>query len=274
MVEEDFIQDSSIKTTDFVSKSSINSIDSSIIQPLYKDHFLVAEKNLPPLPFELKNSISKTEFFPLYVIILVFWAFFYQRHHKGLIGIINSFFNNNVLFQELNDKSGSNGIVSLGMFLLGITTLAVFSFQFLNLQGYSNFYFDSQNSEFGLLFIGFAIILGLSAKTILILFSGWAFNSVKVTQGYLTLLVVSVQILGIALLPMAIFLSYGEYLPMEWMANLGAIFIGLTFLYRILRSFFLGLKQTNSQVFHIILYICTLEILPLLVISRFVLQMT
>jgi hypothetical protein len=48
------------------------------------------------------------------------------------------------------------------------------------------------------------------------------------------------------------------------------VLTSIIFSYRLIRSFLLGVKQTNTQVFHIILYICALEILPLFVFGRLI----
>lgn len=242
------------------------------LKPLFLDKFPVSgEVTLKKsLPFTPKVEKSNTSFFFAFLAILIFWAFFYQRHHKGLNGIIKSFFSNNVLFNELNDKSGANGIVSLGMFLLGIATLSIFLFQALEDSFVSLFLFDLRKTGVAVLIIGFAVIFGLFIKTLIILITGVIFDALKTMQGYLTLLIVSIQITGIILLPITIIHTYGNLIHPLQIVNFGAIIIALTFLYRLIRSFLLGVKQTNSQAFHIILYICALEILPLLVIGRYI----
>ncbi|MGB0805275.1 MAG: DUF4271 domain-containing protein [Salibacteraceae bacterium] len=252
----------------FLNQRNITKKDS--ILPLFENHILTTSKQVAevPLPFIEKSKLSNSTFFVIFMVILGFWAFYYQKHYKGLVGIINSFFSNNVLFQELNDKSGANGIVSLGMFLLGIITLSVFSYQVLEIYPISFFLFDMHRSVVAMLFIGMGLIFSLLVKTTIIFCIGFIFNAIKIIQGYMTLLIISIQILGIVLLPITVLYTYGRYLPIEWIVKIGLFFIALIFTYRLLRSFLLAVKQTNSQVFHIILYICALEILPILVVGR------
>ncbi|MFT6323024.1 MAG: hypothetical protein ACJAWO_000570, partial [Halieaceae bacterium] len=106
----------------------------------------------------------------------------------------------------------------------------------------------------------------------LILCTGLIFSAGKTIQGYLTLIIISVQILGISLFPMIIIYTFSDLITPQHAVQIGLIVSAVIYIYRLMRSFILGLKQTNSQVFHIILYICALEILPLFVFGRIILQ--
>lgn len=91
-------------------------------------------------------------------------------------------------------------------------------------------------------------------------------TDLSTTYAYNTL--VYNYLFGVILLPCLAFIYFSN-IPFEVILNYVIIpcFI-LTFLVRIFRLFIIG-KQNNFFVLYIILYICTLEILPLVVLSKF-----
>ena len=224
-----------------------------------------------PLSFQQKPELNNTTLFIVYIAILLLWSFYYQKNKKGLIVIGKTFISNNALFQEVNDKSGNNGFVSLGMFFSGITVISIFTYHLIGHISIPILLIDLYSSNSTIVILGFGILLYLLFKTIIILLSSFIFNSSSTFTTYLALNVNSIQLIGALLYPIIILISYGYSLNSLWIVSFGVFIISVSFLYRIVRVFFLGVKQTNSQVFHIILYICGLEILPILVITRLLL---
>jgi hypothetical protein len=224
-----------------------------------------ADANAVALPFENRITKDSNSFFIIYILIIGVWAFYYQKNSKGLLGLASSFSNNNVLFQESNN---TNGLITVGTFLIGIISLSIFSYFSLEYYSTPLNQIDFLSSDWTILFIGFSFVVWFFLKTIIILISSWVFQSSDTFTSYLNLNVLSVQILGFLIFPLIVLINYGQTLNSLWIVMFGGVLISMTFIYRLFRTFFLGVKQTNSQWFHIILYICALEILPLLVISR------
>jgi hypothetical protein len=80
------------------------------------------------------------------------------------------------------------------------------------------------------------------------------------------------SVLGFFLIPLNAFLAYAPdslILSAFWIST-GVII--LTYLFRALRSFFIGGRYIASHQFHFLLYICTVEIAPFLVLIRLVLN--
>lgn len=250
-------------------------VTSARIKPTFSDNYWISlkkAKQLPPKEFETREFNSPTILFLTFIFILISWGYYYQKHSKGLRSIVSSFFNSSSFFNELNDRSGANGFVSLGMFLLGIVNLTVFGYQLLAELNVPFLLFDFNNTGLTLIIIGFAIILGLFIKTILVLLSGVIFNASSTFQAYLSLIIISIQISGIILFPFTVLHTYAPLINPQIIVSTGLISMTLIYFYRLFRSFILGVKQSKGQVFHIILYICTLEILPLLVLGRLAIQ--
>ena len=171
----------------------------------------------------------------------------------------------------LDERRSFNGFVSVGMFLLGLVVLSIFSYQLIkSILPIINA--DNFNPTQPYIFLLLAALISATfVKSLVIWLSALIFKEQNSFTGYLSLNVNSIQILGVILLPLSILFTYSHDVNPLCIVSFGASIIGLVFLYRIVRTFFLAVKETNSQVFHIILYICALEILPLFVLGKLLL---
>ena len=63
-------------------------------------------------------------------------------------------------------------------------------------------------------------------------------------------------------------ISYTGILPEKLLISAGAIVISVHYLIRVFRLFLIFIKR-NISIFYLILYLCALEILPVLIVFRF-----
>ena len=70
---------------------------------------------------------------------------------------------------------------------------------------------------------------------------------------------------GIALLPIVACMAYAH---LETFFYIGLIIIVLIYFFRISREIIIGFTVINFSVLHLILYLCTLEILPMIVLAK------
>ena len=76
------------------------------------------------------------------------------------------------------------------------------------------------------------------------------------------------QVIGIILFPMVVCLQFSRY-PIEWFLYPSMVIYILFFTLRTFRGFVIASSEQNSGFLYIILYFCALEILPLLVLVKF-----
>ena len=76
-------------------------------------------------------------------------------------------------------------------------------------------------------------------------------------------------LLGLFLIPINLFLAFGPDVFVKSILIIGLTGIGLTYLLRQFRGFLIASRLASSNVFHFFLYLCTIEILPLLVLMKF-----
>jgi len=71
-------------------------------------------------------------------------------------------------------------------------------------------------------------------------------------------------VLGIALLPLLLIVTYSGWEASDTVLKIALGLVGLFYLYRLIRGISTGLSY-NVSIFYLFLYLCTLEILPLIV---------
>jgi hypothetical protein len=108
------------------------------------------------------------------------------------------------------------------------------------------------------------IVLSL-LKTSIISFSGVVFKTSKVVHEYLINNMIFSIVTGIILFPAVIISLYINNPFYVWIAC--SIF-SILLVYRFVRSFIIGLSNLKYSVFYLFLYLCTLEILPLLLLFK------
>jgi len=160
-----------------------------------------------------------------------------------------------VFFHRVNILLTSIHIITISLFLYQLRNYFIFSgeeiFSFI-------YYF------FIICFILLSYFIKYISSTILSYF----FDDISISTEYIYNVSLYNNLLGILLIPV-LFLSYFSMLEFNFILNYLAIplFI-LCFLLRILRIYSIG-KIKGISFFYIILYICTLEIVPLVVLIKF-----
>jgi len=152
--------------------------------------------------------------------------------------------------------------ISLGLGFIYYTMSAIFAFQILREigsvpAGLSNLIFT------GLIFSG--LFLFHLFKSVIVYVSGIIFNTRESARLYQLNILIFNHIIGIFLFPMTLVASYWNSIVF---LSLGLVFISLLILYRVFRGILTGLNNKSYNLFYLFLYLCTLEILPLLLLYK------
>ena len=73
---------------------------------------------------------------------------------------------------------------------------------------------------------------------------------------------------GLVLFPICMLLAYARQIPPEILVWTGIVSSLLILIYRLLRVILIGVANSSVSFFYIILYLCTLEIIPFIVIIK------
>lgn len=115
-----------------------------------------------------------------------------------------------------------------------------------------------------LLIIGSLVTFWL-IKIGLIRLLGTIFKTSSTTHDYLLNLLIFSIIDGILLLPLLVFIVYLKSIILLYIALSTCVFL---FLFRFLRGFFIGLTLTKFSYLFLFVYLCSLEMLPLLILIK------
>ncbi|MCF8217887.1 MAG: DUF4271 domain-containing protein [Bacteroidales bacterium] len=196
-----------------------------------------------------------------------------------MIGIVLTFFRNLFRLQISSAFSQSNQeqliregnpikqtYTALLLLVFGLT-LSVFAFISikLNVPGI-------KINDFELFFYLFAFILGIPlVKVILFSIIGFASRERQVNTIYTSNLIVFDVLIGLILFPIVFFYTYRQ---IEEIFYLAIAISTLLFIIRGIRGVQLVLKNSSFPSLYIILYLCTLEIAPVLLIVISILRIT
>ena len=135
-------------------------------------------------------------------------------------------------------------------------------------------FFISYMTEQGRLFIKplFFFLLLVFLKRLIIIFSEKLFQVTKLTSTYFTSFIIMVIHLGWVALPILIlkttYYNFLTYQQLNWINNTLFLLIIFYLFYRLCTLLWSSFQE-NISFLHIIFYLCTLEILPFVLISSF-----
>lgn len=101
-------------------------------------------------------------------------------------------------------------------------------------------------------------------KILLVKILGFVFYKKEIADSYYFIILLTNQMLGILLIPIVIFIAYGNLLSASVLIYSGILILLLGFFIRAGKGIVLAIHGKENW-FYIFLYFCTLEILPLLI---------
>ncbi len=127
------------------------------------------------------------------------------------------------------------------------------------------------------------LLFGKIALTILLLFllrifiielSGFVFNAQNEFSFYNFHIFLFNKALGLALIPVLAGLVYVAAFPKEAFIYTGIFLFFISYLARLIRGLIIGMSKQGYNKFYLFFYFCTLEILPVVVLAKIILQHT
>lgn len=111
------------------------------------------------------------------------------------------------------------------------------------------------------------VLLVYFVKLLAIRFTAYVFQNDLALQEYTRNIVMFSIMLGIVLIPVVVAIAYADVNFRPFFIYTSFAIIALVFLLRLLKGVFIGMS-TNVSRLYIFLYLCTLEILPLVVLTK------
>ena len=199
------------------------------------------------------NPISSTQWvFSSLILILFYIAFLKFNYTTQFSLILKSSFSQKYSNQFLREESNSsNKLHLLPVFILSFTL-------FLSYQNPTMGYYANLIFWVGLFF---------TAKYFCLIFLGYIFEKNYLFEEVIFQSFLYEKVVGVVLFPFTLILFYGPF-QQEFMFRFITIFLLLALLYKWLRMLFLSFFNSSLPKSHIIIYLCTFEILPIIIIVK------
>ena len=219
---------------------------------------------LKPLAYKLGDEYW---FMSLIIIIIASIAYLKTFQPKSVKFLFKSLADNRHIVKIVKDEININ---SASFFIFSINAILIFGLFVLFLISHfsKNLFSNSSNHLTLYLQICGFILVFFGLKYLLTLFIEFITHEKSGSTANRYNMLVSSQVLGFILLPIIILLAYfGNESFQLFTLKIGSTIIIIAFTYRLLIGIINSIKQKISK-FYIFLYLCTLEILPLIVLIK------
>jgi hypothetical protein len=231
---------------------------------IFQDH-LLGKQHLLPLPAPQHDPL----WIPLFLVLcLVLLVVVKSTAFSHLHRIIQSTFSNQVLQQLEREEVNLFRAHALALNLLFLLNLAFLLFKF-NQSG--QFVLAGAGSFQQYCFFLLVILLLLCFKVIVNRFVAICTGDRKIINEYLISSALVNQTFGLVLFPCLVLLQFGELLPTA-LLYLAFVIVGAAVLLKWYRGLMMGLVAERLGFLQIFSYFCALEILPVLVLVKFVIE--
>lgn len=204
------------------------------------------------------------------VLVLILGSLTYLRvfYRKNFFQIISACFNNNLTNQIVRDE---NLLMQRAAVMLNITfSMTAASFLYL-----VSVHYDWSLNRIGpgfLRFVFFALLVSaaFTVKFLVLRFCAYLFNLGREMSTYIFNVFIINNLLGLALIPFIALILFGNVPGTSTLVIMALCLAVVAYLYRIGRGFLIALGYPGFSPVYLFLYLCALEIAPLLVLVKLV----
>lgn len=221
--------------------------------------------NKPPLFMVIQEKVqhSKDEIFYLlcglaFVVALV--RLLFPKYFDGLFLML---FQTSFRQRQTKEQMAQDHLPSLLLNLVFIVSGGIY-FEFILMRNGLD-----QFSFWWLLLYSTSILsIIYIAKYIFLLFSGWMFNEKMAANTYIFVVFLVNKVLGIALIPFLLVIAFSSDDIVQVAVIISLFVVGILLFYRYLVSLGTFHREFKVSALHFFLYLCAVEILPLLLIYK------
>lgn len=211
------------------------------------------------------NTAEKS-YWPVFVILFSLILLVYLRVNSArrFYQIIRSFFSLGYTRQLVREEYRLNKGTSIALITLFVITAAVFLY---NLNNYYGFFETNIPGPLVFLIICGGILLVYLFKIVINMLLSFIVDETERVDEYIFNVFMMNKAIGFFLFPVVIALQY-VHIDTRYLLTSGLVIASLFYAIRIFRGFAIGYAGRGVSVFHLFLYLCTLEILPLVVLIK------
>jgi hypothetical protein len=263
--EHQDVIDSGWNSSDFLNHNGI----SGIVSGLNRQNTIVISHTGTARPGFIAPAERKSYTYDwllgifLFLVLLFVWIrIFYNKFFSSLGSALSSFQLSSKLFEE---KNVLHQRVSIVLDFIYITVFSVFLFEYIEYTGEARA--GMTGIRLFLLLLNIVLLYTIS-RVIVLRLTGSLFMSRRLFAEYMHNTFVVNKGMGIVLFPLIIMAHYLPFKIVPIVFILGIVVFVAAFLLKTLRAYQIILRR-DILLFYLILYLCTLEILPLLLGYKF-----
>jgi hypothetical protein len=226
----------------------------------------------PYLPMQTKPSFRINELriaasfdgrFYLIIGMLFYLAFIKVTFPKYFSNVFELIFQSPIRQKQTREQLQQNNLASLFSNILFILNASIF----VSLIAVKNGWVDlSLYSCIAYSAVGFTALYLF--KFLFLWLSGWLFSQGEAIGNYSFIVFLTNKVMGVFLIPAILLLAFSPESVQDFAYNSALIVISILFVYRYLVSFSIVRASLKVSAFHFFLYLCTCEVLPMLVLYK------
>lgn len=210
-----------------------------------------------------------------------FWAFLFVLAIPAVFKYINpgyfknifvAFRNPNLSARHLREQLSQNSLASMVMDVFFNITFGLYTYQLLKYANIKPFSFI-HNDIILLLFLIISFGLVYFFRYVFLKITGYLFHIEEHTDTYIFNIFLINKILAVSLLPFIAAMSFGTGSWIQAVMLCSFLLIVTLFVVRYIRSASLFRYFLQTSKFHFFLYLCASEILPIIIIAKFIIDL-
>ncbi|MFH1160432.1 MAG: DUF4271 domain-containing protein [bacterium] len=215
-----------------------------------------------PLPFTpVQPDWVFWVFFAMFVVFAWVQVFYFRRFQL----LVKANFSKRFLHQLIREGNVFNERISITLNLIYVLSIAMVLYQVIRLADHR---FSAAIPGFNLFLIAVLSVIGFwSFKIMVMKFLSVVFKTETVNKEYELNILIMTGFLGVVLLPL---LLSAIYLKSEWLLGGCICFVIMASVFRFFKGFLIGISLTRFSYFFLFVYLCTLEIIPVLVVAKLI----
>ena len=227
---------------------------------LFRNNLLEVKDPKPQLHFTTYDYVLAFILFVSYAI----YVWIYVANRKRLNLLIKGFYSSRSGSQLSREDFSASNRMGVLLSLIFIFTISLFAGQVITYYGIV----PGVGKPLMYAIISGSLVLMYLLKVTGIRLSGFIFKTGKEASDYVATLFLFVNILGLFMLPVVTCLAFVSQVPANVFIYTGyAVIIGFLCI-RLVRGVMIGFNSSRVSKFYLFLYLCTLEIVPFIILVK------
>ena len=242
-----------------IEKNTINHY-----KKILDENRFVTNSKIPLVAYQSERQIDKqNSFFYAIALLFFFLGILKIAFGKYFTTMIRVFFNTSLRQSQLKDQLLQDRLPSLFFNLLFVIVGGIYLYLLLFKNGKIEYY------EYKYLYYGMlALTIVYTSKFVALHVIGWLSGFTRDTENYIFIVFLINKILAILLMPFIVVIAFSEKSVSEIAILISLILVGFMFILRYLRGFSIIQQTLKISKFHFLLYIITVELLPIFLIYQ------